>query len=384
MGVADLSVHYRQMFAMPGAALDLYSQRDATVSQDELQMILGDHQRFLTQQRGTRAKLRKAKLDGLKIANKDLSEADLSCASLVGANLVGVNLSRASLYCADLRGCDLRFARLEGADLRGASFKGADLSCARMDSADLRAATTLYMGDELKFQGNDHEDVLFGAVDFSNACLHGTSFRNAKLDHANFTDALLQGAVFRGARLKNACFRGAVLSGVNLADLPPIKQHLPSPSRTAQARAKHLMATLMAHHEWFNSDGKRGKPANIDGEDLRPLGDSLKWLCLAGLSARNVIAVSVDFSGCQLQAAKFDGADLREASFVDADLSGASFRRAKLAHASIRNARIQDLTLCTGQILPFQTPASIPDPFDDAQIQPRDFLAGFGERRSTC
>lgn len=386
MGFADLSVHYKEMFAMPGAALNLYSPQEVTVSQAELEMILDEHQHFLAGQRGTRAKLRKANLDGLRIANRNLSEADLSCASLVGASLVGVNLSCASLYCADLRGCDLRYAKLQGADLRGASFKGADLSYARMDTADLRAATTLYMGDTLKFQGNDHKEVLFGGVDFSLGRLRGTSFRHAKLDHADFTDALLQGAMFRGARLRNTCFRGAVLDGVNLEDLPAsdLKHHLPAPSAVAQGRAKHLMAKLMAHHEWFNSEGKRGRPANIDGEDLRPLGDSLKWLCLAGLSARNVIAVSVDFSSCQLQAAKFDGADLREANFADADLSGASFQRAKLSHATFRNALIQDLTLCNGQVLPFLGTTSMADQYGDAPIQPKDFLASFSEKRSTC
>jgi uncharacterized protein YjbI with pentapeptide repeats len=367
MGVADLSVHYREMFAMPGAALDVYSSKDNAVSQAELEEIVGEHKRFLTGQRGMRAKLRAAKLDGLKLARKNLSEADLSCASLVGANLVGVNLSRASLYCADLSGCDLRFAKLGQADLRGASFKGANLSFARMESADLRAATTLQMGDQHKFHGNDHQGALFGAVDFSNAALRHASFRNAKLDHANFTDALLQGAKFRGARLRNTCFRGAVLSGVNLdeLDLPPrtLKHDLPPPSPAALARAKPLMAELIAHHEWFVSSGKRGKPANIDGEDLRPLADALKWLCLAGLSARNVIAVSVDFSSCHLQAAKFDGADLREANFTAADLSGASLRRAKVAHASFQDALMQDLVLCTGQVLHFQ--ASAPDRASD-------------------
>ena len=43
---------------------------------------------------------------------------------------------------------------------------------------------------------------------------------------------------------------------------------------------------------------------------------------LAGLSARNVTGIGLDFSGCQLQAAKFDGADLRDADFSNADLRG--------------------------------------------------------------
>jgi uncharacterized protein YjbI with pentapeptide repeats len=341
---------------MPGAALVKDGVEEPAMSQAGLARIMEDHRRYRSGQRGARANLRFARLDGLSLAHHDLSEADLSGASLVGADLRGANFSRASLYCADLRDCDLRNACLEQADLRGASFKGANLAFAFMDHADLRAATMLYMGDTIRFQGNSHEESPFGAVDFSNSSLRNVSFRNARLDNADFTDALLQGAVFRGARLKNPCFRGAVLAGADLEDVPPqaLSRCLPAPSPAARARAKGVMKALTGHHEWFVSAGRKGRPANIEGEDLRPLEGSLKGLCLAGLCARNVVAVSLDFSGCQLQAAKFDGADLRGASFADADLSGASFQDAKLAHAGFRNARIRDLVLCTGYVLHFQ------------------------------
>jgi len=361
-----------------------------SLSRAELHRILGDHQRYRTRQRGKRAQLQSAKLDGVMMAKRDLSEADLSGASLVGANLCGANLSGASLYCADLRGCDLRYARLDHADLRGASFKGANLSYAMMDFADLRAATMLRMGDKLKFQGNAHDESPFGAVDFTAASLRHASFRNAKLDHANFTDALLEGASFRGARMRIACFRNAVLSGFHLEELSVpasnLRASLPPPSSTAQHRAKSLLAELVAHHEWFTSLGQKGRPATIDGEDLRPLSDALKGLCLAGLSAHKVIAVSVDFTGCKLQAARFDGADVRAARFVDCDLSGASFLQAKRSHASFRNARIQDLTLYTGNVLVFRAdaPEGVPGPFGDAQIGATAFMAGLSEQSGTC
>lgn len=336
------------------------------VSPTDLRRIMGDHKRYLSGCPGTRAKLRSAKLDGMMLAHMDLAEADLSGASLVGANLSGANLARASLNCADLRGCNLKGAHLEHADLRGVTFNGANLSYANLDFADLRAESMMYVGDRPKFQGNAHDEAPFGAVDFSNASLRNTSFRNARLDNANFTDALLEGAMFRGARLGNPCFRGAVLTDVDLGelDVPPkaLRLSLKAPTPAARARAGKLLETLRAHHEWFVSSGKRGRPANIDDEDLRPLDDSVKGLCLAGLSARRVVAVSVDFSGCQFQAAKFDGADLRAASFAGADLSGCSIQHVKLAHASFHKARMQDLTLCTGQVLHFQvdTPRTPP------------------------
>lgn len=362
----------QEAYAMLGAAL---KASEDSMSQTNLDRVAADHFRYLTGHRGMRANLRLAKLDGLSLAHRDMSEADLSGASLVGANLYGVNLARASLNCADLRDCDLRNACLEHADLRGASFKGANLGYSVMDFADLRAATMLYVGDKPRFQGNAHDESPFGAVDFSSASLRNASFRNARLDNANFTDALLEGAVFRGARLKHACFRGAAMAGADLDDLDvspeAFRNCLAAPSSAAELRAGELMSALAAHHEWFVSEGRKGSPANIDGEDLRPLQGSLKGLCLAGLSARDVIGVSVDFSQCRLQAAKFDGADLRGANFADADLSGASFENAKLAHAGFRNARIRDFFLCTGHVLHFQAsrPRGAANRFRDALIQ---------------
>lgn len=331
---------------------------DAKLSPAELDKILCEHKRYLSGQRGTRAKLANADLDGVDLRNRDLSEADLSGASLVGATLRGANLAHASLFCADLNNCDLRHAHLENADLRGASLKGANLAYAMMDGADFRAASLMHVGDRPTFTGNAHDGVPFGAVDFSNCSLRKASFRNARLDNANFTDALLHGAVFKGARLGDPCFRGAILEGVVLKELnvprKALRDRLPEPTAAARDRADFLMSELTAHHEWFVSEGKKGGPANIDGEDLRPLGECLKGLCLAGLSARRVIAVGVDFSACRLQAAHFDGADLRAAQFVEADLAGVSLRQAKLAHANFRGARIQDLMLCNGRVLPFQ------------------------------
>ena len=382
----DPMLHGHDIFA--GGLKD--TPEENTLSRAELQRILGDHQRYRTRQRGKRAQLQSAKLDGVMMAKRDLSEADLSGASLVGANLSGANLSGASLYCADLRGCDLRYARLDHADLRGVSFKGANLSYAMMDFADLRAATMLRMGDKLKFQGNAHDESPFGAVDFSATSLRHASFRNAKLDNANFTDALLEGATFRGARMRSACFRNAVLSGFHLEELSVpesnLRARLAPPTAAAQHRAKSLLAELVAHHEWFTSLGKKGRPASINGEDLRPLGDSLKGLCLAGLSAQKTIAVSVDFSDCQLQAARFDGADVRAARFVDSDLSGASFLHAKRSHASFRNARIGDLTLYTGNVLAFRAdaPQGLPGAFGDAQIGASAFLAGLSAQSGSC
>ena len=108
------------------------------------------------------------------------------------------------------------------------------------------------------------------------------------------------------------------------------------------------------------------------------MAENLTGLCLVGLSARNVIATSVNFSGCQLQAARFDDADLRGANFADADLSGASFDRAKLAHANFRNTRIQNLVLRSGEIVcaRAENANALPDQFRNAHVEESTFISG--------
>jgi uncharacterized protein YjbI with pentapeptide repeats len=370
----------------PAAAATSPSSEDTPLDQRTLTRIVSDHERYLARRQGSRARLANARLDHLDFAGRDLSEADLSGASLKGANLSGANLSRASLYCADLTGCDLRGTRLDHADLRGAAFRHANLNHAVMDHADLRAAAMLHLGGTTKIQGNAHSEAPFGAVDFSGAALRHASFRNAKLDNANFTDALLEDASFHGARMRNACFRDAVVWGIDNLTPKSLSHALPAPNAAARERAKLVFSALQAHHDWFVSNGKRGQPALIDREDLRPLGDSLRGLCLAGLSARHVLAVGVDFSGCQLQAAKFDGADLRAAAFDRADLSGTSFRRAKLAHATFKNAAIRDLILCTGQTVYFEADADagLKTQLGEAHIQPNTLFAVLGDQQGSC
>jgi uncharacterized protein YjbI with pentapeptide repeats len=185
--------------------------------------------------------------------------------------------------------------------------------------------------------------------------MKGVSFGNAKLDGANFEGALLQGANFKGAKLANASFRGAVLAGVNLKDLNVPAEALAGcvTGVTAAAAAKfdQLKQKLDAHQEWISSGGAVGGPANFDGEDLRPLHKLLVGRPLTGLSARGAIAIGIDFSGSQLQAAKFEGADLREADFSNADLRGASLRATRLAHARFDQANLGRLPLTSGSSL---------------------------------
>lgn len=342
---------------------------------------MAEHERFVAGRGGWRANFKGANLDGALLANRRLDEADFTGASLVGANLNGSSLTRASLYCANLNGCVLRNAKLVHADMRGASFRAADLGFAVMDHADLRQATMMIMGKS-GVSIVDHTRNGLGFVDFSNCSLRGASFGKAKLDGAIFHGALLLGTQFRGAVLTNASFTGAVVMGVHLDDIDaPHEAFIDCVfdiSDAARAKAGALKERLMMHQIFVMTDGSEGRPATLDGEDLRPLGDALKARNLAGLSARGVVAVEQDFSRSQLQGAKFDGADLRGCDFSYCDLSGASFHGAKLVHACFDRARLGNLRLRSGDVVPpnFLGADAQADQFREAVLE--DSLASLG------
>jgi uncharacterized protein YjbI with pentapeptide repeats len=353
---------------------NLYGEKRVTRTQAELNAVLAQHERFATSRSGTRALLSMSDLTGLNLANRTLSEADFTGASLMGASLFGSNLVHASFYCTDLQMCDLRCANLRYADMRGASFRGANLSFACMDYADLRVAMMMLVSrGSVSFV--DHS-VASGeqacGVDFTNCSMKKVSFGNAKLDGANFSGALLQGANFRGAKLSNANFDGAVLAGVNLSELAVPREALRGciTDVTPEAKSKFemLRARLEAHHEWVASDGRRGSHGVLDGEDLRPLQELVALRPLSAISARNVVAVGLNFARCELPAVRFDGADLRDADFSGADLRGASFRGARLSHARFDKADLRSLRLENGHVrcADFTGAQATRDQFDNA------------------
>ncbi|EKJ3603317.1 pentapeptide repeat-containing protein [Listeria monocytogenes] len=90
------------------------------MNQEELDIILENHGKWLRNEGGDRA---------------DLSNADLKNTNLRFANLRLAYLRGANLRFADLRGADLRFA-----DLSNANLSIADLSYANLSIADLRFA----------------------------------------------------------------------------------------------------------------------------------------------------------------------------------------------------------------------------------------------------
>ncbi|KES97079.1 pentapeptide repeat-containing protein [Listeria monocytogenes] len=115
------------------------------MKQEELDIILENHGKWLRNEGGDRADLSNANLRGVNLRGANLNNADLSYADLSGANLNnadlrGVNLANANLRYTNLRHADLRYTNLRYTDLRYTDLRHADLRYANLRHADLRYA----------------------------------------------------------------------------------------------------------------------------------------------------------------------------------------------------------------------------------------------------
>lgn len=93
------------------------------MNQEELDIILENHGKWLRNEGGDRADL----------SNADLKNTNLRFANLRLAYLRGADLSNANLRGADLRFADLRGADLSNVNLSNANFRGVDLSDANLN-----------------------------------------------------------------------------------------------------------------------------------------------------------------------------------------------------------------------------------------------------------
>ncbi|HAM2086211.1 TPA: pentapeptide repeat-containing protein [Listeria monocytogenes] len=122
------------------------------MNQEELDIILENHGKWLRNEGGEKADLSNADLK-----NTNLRFANLRLAYLRGANLRLAYLRGANLRFADLRGANLRFADLRGANLRFADLRGADLSNADLSNVNLSNAN---------FRGVDLSDAYLNWVNW--------------------------------------------------------------------------------------------------------------------------------------------------------------------------------------------------------------------------
>jgi uncharacterized protein YjbI with pentapeptide repeats len=358
---------------------DLATEREATLeniwknaprlTQEQLDRFITHHEYYVARQpRARRFIMRFVQLHTLSMKGRNLSEAELTGACLYACDLRDVDFRLANLYCADLRNADASRADFTRADLRGVAFGGSRLNGAKLDQADLRSAVVAVASEAEGIVTLRHRragrldnsgpaighagEVAQFAVDFTDASLAGARLEGASLKHANFTGAILTGARLAGAKLEGARLHGAVLTGVDIARLglssDQIRGAVVDPTEEAHSRAADMSRRLALAETWWTTGGAEGRPANLDGEDLRVVNGAFFKKALTGFSARNALALGVNFQGAMLQGAMFDDADLRGADFSGADLRGASFRGAKLAHARFDGADLGALKLAGG------------------------------------
>ncbi|WP_061107454.1 pentapeptide repeat-containing protein, partial [Listeria monocytogenes] len=98
------------------------------MKQEELDIILENHGKWLFNEGGDRADLSNADLKNTNLRFANLKLADLRGADLSYANLRFANLSNADLRGADLSYANLRFANLSNADLSYANLSNVNLN----------------------------------------------------------------------------------------------------------------------------------------------------------------------------------------------------------------------------------------------------------------
>ena len=99
-----------------------------------------------------------------------------------------------------------------------------------------------------------------------------------------------------------------------------------------------LPQILLSHKEWFESGGKDGIFADLNGEDLREG------------NFKNAVLVEANLQGTDLRGVNFENADLRGANLQDAQLQGAclknaNFEETDMMWADMENADLQNTQL---------------------------------------
>ncbi|HAO5787383.1 TPA: pentapeptide repeat-containing protein [Listeria monocytogenes] len=108
------------------------------MKQEELDIILENHGKWLLNEGGERADLSNADLKNTNLRFANLRLADLRGAYLSYANFRGVDLRFADLSYANLRFADLSYANLRFADLSNVNLSNANLSNVNLSNANFR------------------------------------------------------------------------------------------------------------------------------------------------------------------------------------------------------------------------------------------------------
>jgi uncharacterized protein YjbI with pentapeptide repeats len=172
---------------------------DTHISQEEINILVAEHGRYLKNMRGAR----RLNLSMRQAGNLDLSRHLLRDAEMVGTvfdggRLMRTDLTMANLFGASLIGCDMRQCNLAKADLRGAKLRSANLSEAILDQADLREGVILAKDKNGNLRDAHAPD---GRARMDETVFSKISAKGARFSHAISVGTDLSNANFAGARV---------------------------------------------------------------------------------------------------------------------------------------------------------------------------------------
>ena len=279
-----------------------HSQPPQKITQDQLDALVGLHNRFLEGRvGGRRATLRNTDMTSLSLKGHNLRQASFIGCIMVGMDLAGANFQEASLYACDLSNSNLLKTRFIRADLRGARIENANLEGANLEKADLRVGglsdggAAYDSGQAVNFRGANLSGAkLTGSMatraDFSDAILSGANIANADLrgamlEGADLSNAEVGGAKFNGANLKSAILTGIEMESFNSHDVDISAAITDDNIGTSVAALSQPLEKLIEDHRaWVESAGKSGKQLDLSGVDMRQL-KSLKQEKLTAIRA---------------------------------------------------------------------------------------------------
>ena len=182
------------------------------ISQDELDELARNHDRFLKGIRGGgRAVFKFKDLSGLDFSGTDFSQSDFTGSNLTGANMAGGTFRGVSFFACDMRDANLESADCSRADFRGAYVAGANLTGANLAGADLREGKIMEKGAKGILQdrpdkGRKQGSKTWHKAVFTGAKMTDTNLSGSRAGRADFTDADLKGVVVKDADLSGVKF----------------------------------------------------------------------------------------------------------------------------------------------------------------------------------
>lgn len=335
-----------------------------TISQDQLDALVGLHNRFLSGRiGGRRAYLENVNMNGLSLQGKNLTQAHFSGCNMEGMDLSSANFREAALYACDLSHSNLFETVFVRSDLRGARIENANLKSADLENADLRKGGIAKPGEfnaqtkAVNFKGADLSGAkLSGSMashaDFSDATLAGANMEQADLSGASLEGANLSNANIDGAQLIGANVNSAILTGVPVSHFKRMGIDL-SGALTDENNgtpvgdlAEPLPHLLEQHREWLKSRGEKGQQLDLSNVDMRLL-HSLKQEHMTAIRAVGAKFIDMNLYKINLQSAVVDSSDFRNCDMVEADLRGSSFIGCNFSHADMSSVNGTALNLGT-------------------------------------